>query len=247
MSHFRLASPDDLLAIKSWLTAERAETGEGFFCNWNIIESAQRDGNLHSLIVGDEVVAFLANERTTHNIVEVHPKHRRKGLGRLIADEMMRQSRAWDLCVVEIACAPESSVPFWQQMGFTPHPTREGYGGGVYAYQAIESCRPLGGGPRVPYVVRYFPEAALWDQSTPWFRQYASEAELLADGSLRLPERACGFHPDRTNLSDVVVEITVEGKRLCRDKTKRDKVQQLGLEFDDNNIPFVDWLILQDV
>lgn len=100
---FRFATLHDLAAIREWLADEWEQSVEGFLCNWNIIVEAQTGGNLHALISENEVVGFLANERTSHLLAEVQPGYRGRGLGRLIAEEMMQQSKSW-------VCAPLRST-----------------------------------------------------------------------------------------------------------------------------------------
>jgi hypothetical protein len=50
---------DDLVALKHWLKEERAETGEGFYCNWTLIEKSLNDNEL--FLLGDEadIIGFV--------------------------------------------------------------------------------------------------------------------------------------------------------------------------------------------
>lgn len=243
--NFRPADADDLRKIEVWLREERAATGEGFYCNWNIITGALKTGELFVVDVGGEPVAFLANEGTHHNIAEVRPDLRGQGYGKVIADAMIAQSEALGLSVIEIACAPEESASFWAKKGFTPVPSRQGYGGGIYAYREIPRPQKLSRGRRVPFAVRFFEERVRFSGGEP-FRVYEGEGEKMRSGRVRLPERAVCYDPKLEHLLDCYAEIEVEGVRLFFDKTKRDAAREFGIQFDKARIPYIEAIRLPD-
>ena len=124
-------------------------------------------------------------------------------------------------------------------MGFTPVPSRRGYGGGIYAYREIHRRCTLGRGRRVPFAIRFYEEAAHHRRSKP-FRVYQGDGEIRRSGQVRIPERAVCYAPTVTDLADCYVEIEVGGRQLFRDKTKRDQAESFGVRFDPGNIPFID-------
>lgn len=236
---FRPADADDLRKIEVWLRDERATASEGFYCNWNIITGALKTNELFVVDVDGEPVAFLANEGVHHNIAEVRPDRRGFGYGKVIAEAMLTQSRAWGLNVIQITCAPTTSIPFWTQMGFTPVPSRREGGTGVYAYREIHRPQTLARGRRIPFAIRFYEEGARFRGGVP-FRVFEGQGEVMRSGRLRLPERAVCYSPEIRFLEDCYAEITVEGTRLFFDKTKRDAARHLGLQFDKAQVPYIE-------
>ena len=231
-----VADEADLAAIDEWLRKERDETGDGFYCNWGIIVSSFEERELYVLRTDGYPVAFLSDQGTTHNIAEVHPEHRGKGYGKRLATHMIALSREHGLSVIEIDCAPSTSVPFWRRMGFTPHLSRLGYGGGIYAHKELPWDFEQGTNRRMPVEINFYPANKGYDPNAAPFRTYSEDAEVLQDGSLQLPRRAVCFDPDITQLYDCFVEISLQGKQIYRDKVKRSEARDLGVMCDAGGI-----------
>lgn len=236
---FRAATARDLAAIKVWLREEREQTGEGFFCNWNVIADLFEKHEVFVVDAAGDPVAFLANEGAHHLIAEVRPDQRGRGYGRMIAEAMVEQSTAKGLSVIEIDCAPETSVPFWTRMGFTPVPSRRGFGGGAYACREIPRPLALGRGERVPFAVRFYDEAGRHRGGEP-FRAYQGEGELRDGRLVALPERAICYGPEVRHLLDCYARVDVNGRTVFMDKTKRQEAVALGVECDGGGIPFIE-------
>src|SRR5215218_4647638 len=132
-----VADEADLAAIDEWLRKERDETGDGFYCNWGIIVSSFEERELYVLRTDGYPVAFLSDQGATH---------------------MIALSREHGLSVIEIDCAPSTSVPFWRRMGFTPHLSRLGYGGGIYAHKELPWNFEQGTNRRMPVEINFYPE-----------------------------------------------------------------------------------------
>lgn len=235
---FRPADARDLRKIEVWLREERLATGEGFYCNWNIITGALKNDELFVVDVDGEPVGFLANEGTHHNLAEIRPDLRGRGYGKVIANAMIAQSEALGLSVIEIACAPEASASFWAGSGFTVVPSRQGYGGGIYAYREIPRPQRLGRGRRIRFAVRFYDEGGRFHGRP--FRVFDGEGEKMRSGRVRLPMRAVCYDPQAASLSDCYAEIEVEGTRLFFDKTKRDAAREYGVQFDRAHVPYIE-------
>ncbi|MCJ2031270.1 GNAT family N-acetyltransferase [Methylobacterium sp. J-043] len=242
---FRAATARDLAAIEAWLREEREQTGGGFFCNWNIIASLFDRQEMFVVDVAGDPVAFLVNDGVAHIIAEVRPDQRGRGYGRVIAEAMTEQSKARGLSVIEIDCAPETSVSFWAKMGFTVVRSRRGMGGGVYAYREIPRPLVLGQGTRVSFAVRFYDEEAHHYGREP-FRAYQGEGEARGSRRVALPERAICFGPETQYLLDCYAEVEVDGQLLFRDKTKRQEAIALGVQCDDGGTPFIEMILLPD-
>lgn len=240
---FRAATAKDLASIEMWLRDERERTGAGFYCNWNIITDGFETEEMFVVDVDGDPVGFLVNEGAHHIIAEVRPDQRGRGYGQVIAEAMLAQSTERGLSVIEIACAPETSAPFWARMGFTPVPSRQAYGGGIYAYRRIPRPLRLGHGDRVPVAVRFYDEDAHYGGGAP-FSTYQGEGEACGDHRVRLPERAVCYAPRVVHTSNCFVEIEVDGRRLFRDKTKREEAAAFGVKRDQGGIPYIETICL---
>lgn len=66
----------------------------------------------------DLPIAVLADGRHGPYIVEAKPNRRGEVHGRRVTEHMVGLYLEKDIPVVEIQCAPRSSIPFWQRMRF---------------------------------------------------------------------------------------------------------------------------------
>ena len=130
----RRATKKDLASVKKWLIAERIITGEGFYCNWNAIKQSFADGMMFVLdnpyskamrrtgikpdydYVG--IVGFITDGYSGPKILEVHPKWRRCGCGRRLAEYVIDKAIREGKRKLTIQCAPMESIKFWRVMGF---------------------------------------------------------------------------------------------------------------------------------
>lgn len=178
MQHELIFTPtnEHLAALHAWLKAEDSEKGEGFFCNWRVIESCFQENGLHCIAIDGEVLGFLAwqkfEDQVSLHICEVHPEYRGRGLGRQLMEESLARFEDEGSFVAELECVPASSEPIWRKMGFVdfPHalkdPHRNSGGTELYrplrdiarpnekdgAVEALElwDCEPWGADDRLP-------------------------------------------------------------------------------------------------
>lgn len=116
----------DIDYIKQWLLQEDKKTGEGFYCNWNLILSSYRKGNLATISINEKPIGFvtwLEYEKTaTINIIEISPKFRTRGLGRNLIDTLSDRLKENSICVIDLQCAPASSELVWKKMNYCEFP-----------------------------------------------------------------------------------------------------------------------------
>jgi GNAT superfamily N-acetyltransferase len=78
----------ELREVLDWLREEHASTGEGFYCNRNVIAKSFTDGSAICAISKGQVVAFsvyyVSPPCSGISIIEVHPRFRRQGIGALV-------------------------------------------------------------------------------------------------------------------------------------------------------------------
>ncbi len=118
-----------LAEIRSWLLEEKKNFNEGFYCNWNIIENSFSKNELFVLEFEKMIVGFISwtdhsGKYVDIDIMEISPKFRRKGLGRIMYDMAEQTFKDNSYLAIKLFCSPESSESFWQKMKFTKFPIR---------------------------------------------------------------------------------------------------------------------------
>lgn len=112
--------------ILDWLKKEQNRTGEGFYCNKDIIVDSHQEGEVHVALDNDIVVGFVVDHLYSYSkgssidILEVHPHNRHRGIGKALALNSI--SRLFELGaeLVNVECTPHSSEAFWRKLGFSP-------------------------------------------------------------------------------------------------------------------------------
>jgi GNAT superfamily N-acetyltransferase len=135
---------EHLNQLHTWLKEEYETQGEGFFCNWRIIETSFEAGELFCIATGESVVGFLVwtkrDRQVRLDICEVHPEYRRMGLAHNLVESSLMKFAGEGVLVAELECQPPTSEPIWRQMGFIDFP---GQLRDPYLNAGIELYRPL--------------------------------------------------------------------------------------------------------
>lgn len=221
----RKATDADLGEAGRWLKAEYEDAGEGFWCNWNIIEKGQNEGDLYVLVdeSTDLPIALLLNGSIGPDILSVRADCRGRGAGRGLAEFAIELFREQDACVIEIECAPRTSIPFWRRMGFTPY-------AGNCAYMILDKGYRLPpDAPAADDRIAFYPEPARRRKDVEPLMVATPRAVRESAISLGLAERVVLFTGTRSDAADLVVSITVDGAELYRDKAKYPEAEALGV------------------
>lgn len=144
-----VATEADLRELERWLREEMDATGEGFHCNWDVIERCHRRGILEVFCVNGAAVAFLCDADTGPAIIEVHPDHRRRGYARALMEKAIQNARARGNSVIEIEFAPPESAPVWERCGFTIRYGVRRNGFAIPGYKLLPRRIALPDGPNV--------------------------------------------------------------------------------------------------
>lgn len=120
---------EQLAEIKKFLIEEDKLSNEGFYCNWNIIEKSFNENCLFALDLDSKIIGFLTwknyeNRYLAIEIMEINPKYRNKGFGKLFYDKVEKHFRSKNFIAIKLFCSPKSSEMFWKKMGFTKFPDR---------------------------------------------------------------------------------------------------------------------------
>lgn len=229
MNNISPAAHDDLESTLKWLQCEYEEDGEGFWANQNIITKAYEDHELFVLKVDGLSVAALVGGDTGIDILTVKKEYRGTGLGKQLAQFAIEKIRSNDICVITIRCAPTTSVPFWEQLGFKRnYCSDEKY---ITASLVLEHKHDLpSGAKKEDVVVKMYSEHALRNPEATPLKEWKVNSIRSEDGRLILEKRIVFFHAGRQHDSDLVAEIIVNGKTLIRDKVKYDEMSNFGMD-----------------
>lgn len=229
-SPLRLSTPADIEAIHNWVSAEKARGLDGnFLGNWKQTLKAHRERKLLVYVdpQTDLPIGYQWGGLIEPGILQVKHEMRGRGIGRQLVEHRIAQARRKEQDLLYIECQPATSIPFWQKMGFKLLPPANGK---QYAYQILEKALalPPHGSP-VDIEIRFYPEATLWEPTTPAVVSSTPKAFAYADGVIRLAERVHSFDRLYPELGDAVVEILLNGKPLFKDKAKRESAASIGV------------------
>lgn len=122
-------SPTDkqVSEIEKWLIAERQKTGEGFYCNWNIIKSSFDNSELATISLNNKTIGFVTWRLTTNKtarieIAEIKPTHRKKGIGKILTTRLLNFLTKKGVCVIDLQCLTDTSEHVWKRLGFVEFP-----------------------------------------------------------------------------------------------------------------------------
>jgi GNAT superfamily N-acetyltransferase len=116
------AQEHHVAAIRAWLLEEHTRAGGGLYDNVHMLPKAQVEGRLYCVMSAEMPVGFVMVHRMTEgasiSLMEVHPDHRGKGIGKQLALFAIDLLLADGAKYIEVECAPHESEPFWRGMGF---------------------------------------------------------------------------------------------------------------------------------
>jgi predicted GNAT family acetyltransferase len=214
--------------IEKWLIAEKKETGNGFYCNWNIIESSFYKNELVTISYNNKTIGFATWRLTTDKtarieIAEVKPTHRKKGFGKKLTNQLLNFLKDKGACVVDLQCAPETSEPIWKRLGFVefPDPSKNynfNYDGDKKLYMILSEHLPTSSVQRADETIELWnDEPYTTDENTP--PTYLWNIDFI-DGTRKLSKPI--IHPAHY---DWRLRWKINGKTIKDDKVKRFKTE----------------------
>lgn len=131
MVRIEAANSSHLGEVLGWLQLEEQESGEGFFCNQNVIANAFASGSgicavSESGVSGFAVIQVLGEGGDIH-IIEVKPVARGRGLGArllLAAIELLRELGAK---FVDVECTSRAGEALCRKHGFEDYSDSRNY------------------------------------------------------------------------------------------------------------------------
>lgn len=231
----RRSSDADLAAILAWLERQDREGVLGsFWCNRRLTVSAHEEERM--LVYIDphtqQPVAYQWGGLIRPGILEVRSDMRGHGIGKALVEHSLALATQAGHDLLWIKCKPNSSIAFWQRMGFTLLVDESTYEQENYAYRVMLRVRgPWEGSATAQVVIEWFPECRKWDKTIAPVVTQVIEGAWFGD-QLELTERASFFCllVER----DVIVRFVVDGHELYCDKAKYERASELGVEACEN-------------
>ncbi|MGE0055703.1 MAG: GNAT family N-acetyltransferase [Hyphomicrobium sp.] len=234
----QLANTKDLKSVLDWLRRSYAKTGDGFWCNRRLIRGWFRDNKMYVCLVNQQVVGFIAGEFGRDSVMEIRPRYRKRGYGRLIAEDWIQRAQKAGICVLEIQCSPSTSIPFWSSMGFAP--TKGSCVPHEY-YRVFETLLPLPAcGEDCDISIEIFEEERCWNSELEPIVISHMKGKL-SSGIVHLPKRFLCYSPSQirgTPILRIRVNCTVRFFGFA----SRKQISDVGLAFAACRTPYFDRL-----
>lgn len=124
---YRVATKSDIRTVFGWLieTKQKNDTFDlgvsevdGFFRNWKFIRGDYHAGLVEVAVIDNVPVAFCTGTANQIEILEVKPSFRGRGIGKAFARHRLDRAYKAGVKALSLECAPASSLPFWESIGF---------------------------------------------------------------------------------------------------------------------------------
>lgn len=229
-SSIRRSTDQDLAFIHAWLMEEDAQGVHGnFLCNWRVIEDSHTNKELLVYIDGTigQPVGYQLGGLMDPGILQVHDSFRGKGIGRKLVERCITLANKNNEPCLYIQCKPSSSIPFWQNMGFTIIECNNFNG---YAYRVIEKDLEIPiEGTDVGVSIAFYPESKKWTPQEKPYLNLTPAARIGPNGMIYLAHRIIFHERAFPKSNDAVVEVEICGSTFYLDKARYQEAQDLGV------------------
>ncbi len=226
----RYSTVNDLEEILIWLKKQDQNgTTETFFVNRKLIIESHNNKELLVYIdpVTNRPIAYQLDALISPGILEVRADKRGQGIGKKLVEYRIKEARENDRCLLQIQCKPQSSIPFWEHMGFCL------YGNENYAFKLLEKklVLPINGTP-CQLNISFYPEERIWEKHTDPIKVFTPLAVKIPDDGVYLSDRVAFFYIKKHFDNDLVTSIIIDDQQLYLDKAKYDQAKVLGIKKD---------------
>lgn len=230
LGYVRSAVDSDIPVIESWL--KQYPDVDSLAINWNTtLEIYTEKGMLvfEDAETKKAVAYFWGSLNSTSSILEVRADRRGNGIGQAFVSYLLKMAADAGEGLLRIDCAPASSEAFWRAMGFDIE--RDHYH--LLGKRILPIPRPLPPhADPVEVIVRFFLEQAAYKEAGVLaLVEYRPVAVKDQNGTVWLNEKLAYFDPPE---QDLVIELTLNGKNVYRDKAKYKEAEALGVIKCDN-------------
>ncbi|PXY41808.1 hypothetical protein DMB65_04375 [Flavobacterium cheongpyeongense] len=117
---------NDLKTIEKWLFEEDKKSNSGFYGNFQTIKKSFEENRLVIVKREEKIVGFLVwikgDLHIEIDILEIHPKHRREGIGEYFVNQISNHFIQKGFKALKLFCSPKESEKFWNSLGFIKFP-----------------------------------------------------------------------------------------------------------------------------
>ncbi|MGP0594312.1 GNAT family N-acetyltransferase [Nitrospira sp. T9] len=222
---FRFSNSDDIRDIHTWLVDQNHHQVHGtFLCNWNLTKKTYERGELIVAVYDDAPIAYIWKN---FGIIEVKEEYRRKGVGRLLVEYALNLHQKSNSLSIGIECTPETSLPFWQQMGFKLYSDN-------CAYYLLENKNELPqDGVPINVEICFYPSERAWKTEIQPIEIFTPKALKCSDGLIHLEKRVSIYSCIPVWNGDPLIGIKVDGKEIHLAKAKYESSKEIGVLSDD--------------
>ena len=225
-----LGTEDDRDQVLEWLEREFKEGSNDFWHNRNMIAEALEYDRFFVIRDNGEAVAFQVGEYSP-SIANVRKDKQGQGYGTALLEASVARAFDEDVNVLDVECAPRSSLTFWQRHGFERYGDMSDWGK-LTARRSLPRSFDLPPElPRAPVTITFYPERIKYSRDEPVepLAVHHVSGAYLDDGSLLLERRVFALDDAEGNL---VVKIDVDGVERYFDKAKYEDAKQVGVRHD---------------
>lgn len=242
----RLANQSDFSFVSKWLKEEFDKYGEGFWNNIAIIRSDFNQKQLFVYIHNKSAVGFITGPIVGPSILNVKKGYKRKGIGRKLFKYVLAEAKKNYVSVIEVECFPESSIKFWERMGFS---IEKKYGK-IFGYKVLEYKNKTVKKNPVDVSIDTYSEDVYGDRNIKPLSSDNLTAFLQNDGKVVFQKRLFLKKGElfKERDKDLVLSIKINGKEIFFDKAKRPEAEKIGIEKSEHDYGYyIDYLLATDI
>lgn len=220
----------DLDQVMGWLERE-FEAGENdFWYNKGLLSKALDYEEFYVMRDGGEAVAFHVGQYAP-SIANVRKDKQGQGFGTALLEAAVARAERDGVNVLDVECAPRSSLTFWEKHGFERYGDMSDWGK-VTARRILHRSFDLPPErPRVPVTVEFYPERATYGrcEAVEPLAVHNVSGAYLDNGALMLERRVIGVDDGP---GDLAIRIIVDGEQRCLCKAKYPEAEKAGVVWD---------------
>lgn len=225
------AKEHDLQCVLNWLEREYREAEgdfKSFWCNRQMIQRSFENEDLWVIRKNDEAIAFQVGNYAAE-IACVRKEFQRRGLGKKLFAAALARAKRDNVNVLWGECAPTTSFPFWQSLGFERYNDPDDIH--IFVRRFIDRRFKLPRGKASAVVeIEFYPEDVLYEKGVSAISVHRPTAISLEDGRIFLAERVVGIA--QFGGKDLVIKISLDGVPRCFCKAKYNEAIEAGVRYD---------------
>ncbi len=218
----KLATDKDMEEIYKWLVDHDKRNVHGsFLCNWGLTQKVHNEEKVIIASIGDKPIAYMW---LNFGIVEVREDYRRNGVGRKLVEYALKIASNSDAVCVNIECSPQTSISFWEHMGFHVYGENHAYFIIGKSFNLPDDAEPI------DVEISFYPESKMWEPETIPMKVFSPPARKTPDGKILLGKRVAICATRSIWNGDSVLGIKISGDEVYLGKAKHQRAKDIGVQ-----------------